>query len=99
MQNSKSWRGGRIKDTAGYVLVYNKAHPRAKSNGYVREHIVIMEQILGRRLLKNENVHHINGFRDDNRPSNLELWCTSQPSGQRVSDKLKWAKEFIKIYG
>ena len=35
----------------------------------------------------------------DNRPENLELWSTSQPAGQRVSDKLKWAKEIIKAYG
>ena len=46
-----------------------------------------MEQILGRYLLHEENVHHINGVRDDNRPENLELWNTSQPSGQRVAEQ------------
>ena len=30
--------------------------------------------------------------------SNLELWSTRQPCGQRVSDKLEWAVEFIRGY-
>jgi hypothetical protein len=36
--------------------------------------------------------------RDDNRPVNLELWNTSQPSGQRVPDKVEWAKHILSMY-
>lgn len=57
-----------------------------------------MEQYIGRPLLRHEEVHHINGVRHDNRPENLELWSTSQPKGQRVEDKLAWAREMISLY-
>jgi hypothetical protein len=57
-----------------------------------------MEQMLGRKLLSGENVHHRNGVRCDNRPENLELWTRWQPSGQRVEDKVKWAIELLMLY-
>src|SRR5699024_11160107 len=74
-------------------------HPNAKGAGYIMEHRLIMSEMLGRQLRKGENVHHINGKRCDNRPENLELWNTTQPSGQREEDKIKWAKEILGMYG
>ena len=95
---SPGWRGGRTKSSTGYILVQAPLHPAATQCGYVPEHRLVMEEIIGRHLYQEENVHHINGVRDDNRPDNLELWTSSQPSGQRVVDLVAWAEEILKMY-
>lgn len=86
--------------SSGYVLLYvGRDYPNATKTGHILEHRKVMQDTLGRPLLPEENVHHKNGLRTDNRPENLELWTRSQPHGQRVADKLAWAREFLALYG
>lgn len=80
--------------TDGYVYTWE-----SKIGKVLLQHRVVMAEILGRPLLPSESVNHKNGQRSDNRPENLELWSRWQPAGQRVEDKLKWAREFIALYG
>ncbi len=62
-----SWKGGRVDNGYGYMMIY------IGNKKYVLEHRFIMEKHLGRKLKKNETIHHINGIKDDNRIENLHL--------------------------
>lgn len=61
----------------GYKVVYMPSHQRARSNGYVYEHILVMERKIGRPLTKEEVVHHVDGNKQNNDPNNLELFSNN----------------------
>jgi hypothetical protein len=69
--NNTSWKGGRIVDKSGYILILQPEHPMANSKGYVREHVLVMEKALARFLFPEEVVHHINEDKGDNYIGNL----------------------------
>ena len=81
-----------------YKLIRVMGHPNASPTGWIAEHRYFMSEHIGRPLADKENVHHKNGNRLDNRIENLELWNVSQPAGQRPEDKVKYAKEILKLY-
>jgi hypothetical protein len=65
-----------------FVLVHKPKHPRAFASGYVPEQIIVAEEALKRSLTPDEDVRHINGDAQDNRPENLEI--ISANNGYRV---------------
>lgn len=65
----------------------------------VYEHRVVMEKIIGRPLRSEETVHHRDGNRSNNEPENLELWSSRHGKGQRIEDKIAFAKSLLEDYG
>ena len=95
---STQYRGVGAKRTRqdGYVEVCVSLRPAI----WRREHRVVVEKVLGRRLLGTESVHHVNGVKSDNAPENLEVWTSlPQPAGQRVADLVGRAKLILEEHG
>lgn len=94
------WMGRKRRpiSSAGYLVPsgYRRLHKRGGQKVY--EHREVMEEILGRKLRANENVHHKDGNRSNNHPENLELWVKGQPPGQRLTDKVAFAIEILRLY-
>jgi hypothetical protein len=95
-EKSRTWKGGIKKSKRGYVHVMQKDHPRADANGYVLQHILVMEQHLGRYLDKRFTVHHKNGIRNDNRIENLEIRLGNHGPGHTITDTMD---DLLYLYG
>lgn len=75
----------------GYMRLYvGRDSPHANALGLAYVHRLVMAEHIGRPLEPFENVHHKNGFRQDNRLENLELWAKPQVPGQRVDDLIEF---------
>ena len=77
----------------GYVLVYCPDHPRARNDGYIGFHRVIVEREIGRYLTEDEVVHHINHVRDDNRPENLMLMNKKEHMSMHMKERYNKEEE------
>lgn len=76
-ENHPSWKGGRV-EKMGYIAIWMPNHPRANNVGYVKEHILIMEEELNRPLKKEEHIHHIDFNRKNNDVNNLWIASNSE---------------------
>lgn len=70
--------GAKKKRQDGYIVVYFPDHPRSTKDGYIMEHVLVMECLIGRHLRDDECVHHKNHIKDDNRKENLQLMTKSE---------------------
>lgn len=62
-----NYKGGTLSSTTGYIYISLGRYKRKA------QHRFVMEQFIGRELLRSESVHHINGIKTDNRLENLQL--------------------------
>jgi len=73
-KNSGSMKKNGFWFENGYKVLY------VEGNGSIKEHIKVVEENIGRKLNKNELVHHINENRLDNRLENLKLMTRGEHS-------------------
>jgi hypothetical protein len=72
----------------GYVKIrVGKTHPLSDPNGYAYEHDLVAIAALGRMLLSDEVVHHINEQRSDNRWENLEVLSRGDHAREHIADR------------
>ncbi len=84
--HTKNTKTGKIQGGLGYTIVRilpsDPFYPMAKKKGsrsrevgirerYILEHRLVMARHLGRLLTQEEQIHHINGIKTDNRVENL----------------------------
>lgn len=84
---------GFITTWNGYRALHKPEHPGADAKGYVREHILVAEAVLGRFLTAHEVVHHKDGDKTNNKPENLEVMSRREHAGHHArAGDTGWAK-------
>lgn len=99
-ENNSSYKCGRRIDYCGYALVSAPLnHPYCRNRkdrnyGVIAEHRLVMEKKLGRYLLPEEVVDHIDGITLHNHPDNLRLFsCNGQHLKKTLKNRIpKWSE-------
>lgn len=93
-----SYRYGRTIDLDGYALVLAPSdHPNARKDWLILEHRLVLEKKLGRYLLPEEVVDHIDGLHLHNDPENLRVFATNADHLRETISGMRpnWSQEGI----
>lgn len=74
-KKSYNWKGGKTINARGYILRHDPHNGKAAN--YTKEHILIVEAVLGKKLPLFAVVHHFDGNTFNNNNSNLII-CENQ---------------------
>lgn len=91
--HQSKYGGHKKRRKDGYIYVYFPSHPMSTKDGYVMEHILVMEENIGRHLKEDEVVHHKNHVRDDNNIENLELMTFKQHAALHMKERWEEKKK------
>lgn len=95
---NKGGIGAKKQRKDGYIAVYFPDHPKSTKDGYIMEHILVMECNIGRWIKENEVVHHKNHIRNDNRIENLELMTFSEHARLHMIERINRKKKGMMTY-
>jgi hypothetical protein len=92
-ENNPNWNGGKTIRPDGYVhVLVDGYHHRKNDRGYVMEHIMVVESVIGKEFKHPNRIHHINGNRSDNRKENLVV-CEDERYHQLLHTRTRALKE------
>lgn len=81
-ENHPKWKGGKFISSDGYVMRYVGKSSDIGWQSYKKEHILIVEELLKRKLNGSEIIHHIDGDKLNNQVDNLYI---TNSTGHRVA--------------
>jgi hypothetical protein len=91
-KNNGMWNNGTVNGV--YILISQPKHPNSNKGGYIAEHRYVMEQKIGRYLKNDEQVHHINLNKHDNRIENLQLMSKEEHDLHHRIERMKKSKGY-----
>lgn len=85
-----SYKGGHTTIYNGYIYELCPDNPRSNMWGFAPQHVLVAEDTIGRSLLPNEHVHHIDEQRLNNSPDNLRVMTRSEHRSLHSKNRYKY---------